>query len=267
MKRRFLKLPGILFLIIGIFLLLNSLQNITGFVTFESPNIKSSSLLGIILVAIGILMLSHSRTSQLEQLVGVFNSRKNNNPEDSFMMTDPELFFGKEGQLNLKKFKEEIAQIKKGSDGEELIKIIDEAYRHRLKAVAESDNEERAGMAEAFLQVLEPNYHRPIHKHEQELEDYSLTREEREEIKNAFRQWDGKLTKQQRRILRGYNLVYSPMDPHSKISYEGTGYNISISNSPSHSAGDYITSNIADLIEKGRKHEAEQRKHKKGATN
>ena len=99
MDRKLLTLPGILFLVIGIFLLLNSIQTLTGFVTFESLNIKSSSLLGIILVIGGILMFSHARTStsELEELIGVFNSKKSRNREESFTLTDPELFFGKVG--------------------------------------------------------------------------------------------------------------------------------------------------------------------------
>ena len=261
MNRRLLAIPGISFLIIGIVLFLNSFQTLTGLVIFENLTVKSSSFIGAIFILAGALILTSARaeTSELEELIGVFNSKKNKNREESFILTDPELFFGKDGQLNLRKFKEEVAHLRKDSAGGELVQIIYNAYSPRLKEIAESKNEERAEIAEEFLRVLDPRYHRPIH-HE---EDYSLTREEREEVKNAFRSWDGKLTKQQRRILRGYNLVYSPMDPHSKISYEGTGYNISVSNSPSHSAGDYITSNIADLIEKGRKHEAEKKKPKK----
>ena len=139
------------------------------------------------------------------------------------------------------------------------MQIIYDAYSHKLKAVAESGNEERAEIAEEFLQVLEPNYHRPIHIHI--IEDYSLTKDEREEIKSAFREYNGRFNAQQKDALRKYKLYTSPgKGGHAKITYEGTNYNIFIS---SHRPSDYRTGihaahNIIDLIEKGRKHEAER---------
>lgn len=55
--KRGLRILGILYLILGIIILLNSFSGVTGFVVFEDADVSGSGFLGVVFVVIGILIL------------------------------------------------------------------------------------------------------------------------------------------------------------------------------------------------------------------
>jgi len=57
---------GIIYLLLGIIILLNSFSGITGFVIFEDVNVKWSSVLGVVFVLIGILIIMISQTLEVK---------------------------------------------------------------------------------------------------------------------------------------------------------------------------------------------------------
>lgn len=156
----------------------------------------------------------------------------------------------------MREFREAIDKIRKGKDGEELLKMAKEECVPGLEKIVENGGE-KGKVAETFLSVLEPE-----HKREEREENYKLSKEEREEIKRAFRQFDGRLNTEQKEILRRYNLVYDNTGRgHSaKIFYNGTKYFVTLARTPSHAAGDYITRDLVSLIEERKREIAERAK-------
>lgn len=254
-KNKYLKFFGITLIIIGLIFII-SLINITGLVILEKIDKGRVSLFSIVFIVLGIIILASTRESELEKIT-VFKSRKARTKEESYMLKDPDLFFGSSGELTLEKFKREINQLRSSSGGEELVGIIREAYESRLIEIAESENSERAEIAQEFLKVLDENYSHVDKKNE----SHRLEKKEREEIKHAFRTYDGRITTEQRTVLKKYNLVfYNSGTSEAKILYPGIGYSVTVSRTPSdYRAGLNIVRDIIDLIEKGRRYKADKK--------
>ena len=255
-KKRILHVISIFFIILGFIILLNSFQTITGFSIYESADFKLSISLSVIFLALGLLIaaVAREKESHLEKSIemSVYNAKSGRTEDENFMMTDPELYFEQSGAISLGRFKRELDLLNQGETGKDLVNMIRSEYEPPLKEMAESEDSEKSRIATAFLKVLDPVYNQQ--ERETQEEDYSISQEEKEQIKNAFNQWNGKLTKQQREILKQHNLIYLSSNPSSKIFYAGTGHMITLSNTPSRPAGSYITKDIAELIKKGRKH-------------
>ncbi len=262
-KKRALQLIAGLYIIAGIVGIINSLSSITGLVIYENISPKLGSLLGIIFLALGILVLIAVREKEsiLETRLAVYNSRKGRTKDENYMMTDPELYFENSGAISLGRFKREINALREGQSGEELVKLVKDEYEPFLEKIAESEDRERSMIAIEFLKVIDPKYQTIITEHHPREEDYSLTREQREEIKNAFRSYDGRVTTEQKAILRKYNLIFDNTGGgEAKIRYPGIGYTVTVSKTPSDlRAGLNLVVNIKELIEKGRKHDLEKK--------
>jgi len=63
MQKRGFKISGIVLVIVGIVLIINSFSGITGFAILENVTNSTSSILGIILVVVGILVSKRGRSS------------------------------------------------------------------------------------------------------------------------------------------------------------------------------------------------------------
>ncbi len=267
-RKRTLNIIGIFYIILGFVILLTSFKTITGFAIIENLQTKISSILGLIVVSIGlsVSIVSRNKESELEKRakISVFNAGKGKESEENYMMTDPELYFEGSGAVSLGRFKREINQLKKGDVGEELVKIIRGEYEPPLRALAESNDREKASIAGAFLRVLDPSYNLSL-KEEKSEQDYRLTSDEREDIKAAFRGFDGLLDQHQRNTLKRYNLVYAEGKKHKHIIYTGTGYKTSIQRhlgKVDPRTGLNTAMNIIELIETGRKHDLEKKSKK-----
>ena len=259
-KRRLLIIIGIAYFVLGACVMLSSFQGITGFLTYTGISGQIRGILGIVFLLIGIFVLITSRKEveegELERSIDVYKLGNNQN-DASYVLLDPEMFFGKEGRVNLGRFRREIEHLRR-EGGEELVKIVYNRYGKALQRIAESNNERKSEVAEAFLRVLDHHYHRPRHREEQE--NLHLSKDEREEIKNAFRQYDGRLTQQQRDVMGKYNLEYEVGGKENKIRYKDSGYSIPISKTPSDfRTGLNTVKYIIELIEQGRRHGLEQR--------
>ena len=93
----------------------------------------------------------------------------------------------------------------------------------------------------------------------------SLSHDEKERIKNAFRSFDGRITTEQNRILKDYNLIYDNSGKgEAKIKYPGLGYVVAISKTPSdRRTGLNMVKEIVGIIVKSREYEANRKKPKK----
>ncbi len=267
MIRKIFRVLGIFYILLGSIILLNAFHSIIGFTIIENIDTKISSFLGIIFIALGLLTTKATREKEsvLEKKVSisVYNARRGNE-NDSLMMTDPELYFENSGAISLGRFTREITALKEGQGGKELVQMVKDEYEPALKKIAESEDAEKASIAERFLKVLDSNYHLQ-RKRDNREENYELSREEREEIKNAFRSYDGRISTEQKEVMKKYNLMFdnSGSRGEAKIRYPGIGYTVTVSRTPSdRRAGLNMVRDILDLIEKGKKHDAEKRSKK-----
>lgn len=268
-KHKLLHILGIFYLIIGFIILLNSFQTITGFAIIQDIQPKISPILGIILISIGLLIstATKEKEGELEKKVklSVYSGKTGQTNDENYRMTDPSLYFEQSGAVSLGRFKRDIQHLRESQDGEELIKIVRDEYEPKLKEIAGSTDKEKANIAVEFLKILDPNY-LPQERESSHKEDYSLTSEEREEIKGAFRQYSGRINKQQREILRKYDLEYDPTGKgdDAKIRHHGADFFITISRHPpsDYRAGIYAAHDIIGLIERLKKHDAEKKSKK-----
>lgn len=190
-KTQLKNLVGFSLMIIGIVLIVSSATITTGNIVLQKIINKQVSTIGIILFLGGVIVLftSNSRKDlegKTEEL-DVYTTRKENpDPERDYFVTDPG-YFGGSG-LSLGRFKEEIARLRETDQG--LVTIVREAYVPPLLRIADGDDY-RARIAKMFLGSLGVSYV----DDEQELsgeenDGEKLSREEREEIKSAFKNLD-----------------------------------------------------------------------------
>ncbi|MDO8508085.1 MAG: hypothetical protein Q7S27_00205 [Nanoarchaeota archaeon] len=261
-KKSILRIIGVFYIILGFLILLNSFGTITGLVIVDNIEPQIISVLGIIVISLGFLITIAIREKEgnLEKNISLNLYKANKGDEnESYMMTDPEFYFESTGAISLGRFKREIHHLKESSTGDELIKIVRESYEPSLIKLAESPDREKSEIAIKFLKVLDPSY-KSIDK---KLESgYTIKRDEREEIKSAFRSYDGRLTQEQRLVLKKFNLEIENGAKHFRIFYSGTNYNSTLQHGkPSDfRTGLNFTTQLVNLIEKGRKHDLEKSK-------
>src|SRR3989344_4721798 len=264
-KKRILHVISIFFIILGFIILLNSFQTITGFSVYESADFKLSISLSVIFLALGLLIaaVAREKESHLEKSIemSVYNAKSGRTEDENYMMTDPELYFEQSGAISLGRFKRELNLLNQGETGKDLVNMIRSEYEPPLKEMAESEDSEKSRIATAFLKVLDPVYNQ---QEREKPKDYSLKKEEREEVKDAFRSFDGTLDRNQRSILRKYNLIYEEGTKHRHIIYAGTGYKTPIQRHPGVDSRTGLNKaiQIIELIETGRKHDAEKKSKK-----
>jgi hypothetical protein len=228
---------------IGISMISDSF-GMTGFAISENGNYASGSIFGIIGMMIfigGVLMLT-TGNGKLEDEVQVYDSSNGKNKDVGryYTMVDKH---GK--RTTLDEFKRMIEEFRREKGGDELVKIAREEYAALLLQRAKEGNEEKAKVARSFLEVLgiKP-----------EEEQYKLAKEERREIINAFHEWGGSPDAKQREILKKYGMYFEKGEVHSKLRYQGTGYFVTASNSPSDVNGaKNMVHEIIKVIEKSRK--------------
>ena len=247
---------GFIFVLIGAFLLLNPLSRITGFAVFEKGEGFINPFLGILFVVGGILMMAAQRRDErhkesgLENEIKVYNGRRNKEggPEDNYMMTDPHLSFGRSGVVSLGEFRRTIQEYRENESGE-LIEIVREEYGKQLREIAESWDEDRAGIAQRFLEVLYEN--------ESREDNFRLSQDDRREIREAFKNWRGRPTDKQTETLTKYGLAYEPQtkkQKHPRIAVPDTNYSITATSKPGEPRiGKNMATDIIRLIEKVRK--------------
>ncbi len=236
-----------LFLIVlGAIILLLSAPSITGFAVFESGSLKAFNFLALAFILIGILLMSHA--INLEKRVAVYddggNKTSKKREDDHFVMTDPHLTFGKNGTVYLGDFRKEIIHYRSlGKDGEEMIEVIRGEYGSSLHQLAASGDADKERVARAFLDILEP-------REEQEEKSYILNSEERREIQEAFRTWEGVIKKPQQEIMNKYSLTYSTGGKHGKFKQNTYGRSVTCSITPSDSGrvGLNVAADIIKMI-------------------
>ncbi len=251
-KKRLTIFIGIAYLLLGFIVILQSFRGLTGFVIFEDVPQQIGWLAGVASIVVGIIVIAVSRGAVI-----VYDAKRARNKEHDYMLRDKHLLFGGE-DLSLKEFKKEIHKLRESNDGEEMVNIVKTEYRPDLEQIVK-DGGKNGEIAEEFLKVLVPSYKR---REEEQEDNFRVSKEEKEEIKHAFRQFDGKLSTEQKNVLRKYNLTYddSGRGPSAKIYYSGTEYWMTVGRTPSKPSGDYITHYLIGIIEQGRKHEKEKSK-------
>ena len=198
MRKKF----GLFFIVLGILTTILASTQITGFVTASDVSGKIPFLLSLLLIAGGlILTTAHVRIREkgLTEKIGVYDSShgKSSNHNSTYHLVDPYLNFGR-SPITLAEFREGVREIRGDS---ELFSIVKEEYEPRLQQIVE-DGGEKAAVARQFLSILEI----------EREESNDLSRDAQREIKDAFRDFDGSLTKRQREVLDKYEISYE----HSK---------------------------------------------------
>lgn len=80
----------------------------------------------------------------------------------------------------------------------------------------------------------------------------SIDKKLKRRIQIAFRDWQGRPTRQQRKLLKRHDLSYEHGSTHGKIVYdENPSWCISVSCTPSsHRAGRYVAKDLLGLLER-----------------
>ena len=189
---------GIGLIFIGLFIILTN-SFITGAVIGFQPQ-NYLGLFGIIIFISGILFITVSRTGSLEEKVKeikVYESGKEDN-DKKYFMTDPFAFFSQK-DINLEEFRELYDVIKRDP---ELLKEAKEIYGQSLLSIVEEKGD-NSKIAKKFLEII---YEGEIPKKESTT---SLTREQKEEVKNAFNAgWRIDFNGVQRDIIKRYGFDY-----------------------------------------------------------
>lgn len=190
---------GIGFIFIGLFIILTN-SFITGAVIGFQPQ-NYLGLFGIIIFISGILLITISKIGSLEEEVKEVNVYDSGKGDDNkrYFMSDPYAFFSYE-DINLGEFRELYGIIKK--DPELLEKAI-EIYGKSLLSIVE-EKKDNSDIAKKFLKII---YEGKIPKTESKV--VLLSKEEKEEIKNAFNAgWNTDFNGVQRNIIRRYEFDY-----------------------------------------------------------
>ncbi len=209
------RLAGFFFFSLGAIACIYSGMRLTGFAISQSFG-GTFFFLGTVLVVGGIILGTYGSNS-LE--IRLYQKEEGRRKED--YMTDPENFFG--GEISLRSFKKEMAEIKKDP---ELLEEVKSAYLIPLIQAYRSEGceSEIAGkyLAEMGFDIEEMDEPR-----------YLLPRKEIEKIKRVFRTSRGSPNKEQREILNKYNLDFSHGGEHGKIFPKNGGQGIVVSLTPS----------------------------------
>ena len=200
---------GIGLIFVGLFVVVTNAV-ITGAVIGFNPE-NYLGLLGIFLFIIGIFLTVVGTASsaggleehveRLGSRIAVYETRRGHKKEkdNTYYMTDPNIFLTDKGNISLNDFKDVYDIVKRDP---ELLERAREVYGKSLLSIAQSRDKNKAEIAREFLKVL---YEGKIPKEEKPV----INKEEREEIKNAFSVgWRTDFNGAQKGILRKYGLWY-----------------------------------------------------------
>ncbi len=213
---------GLIFLFIGFVFTLIYIFNITGYAVSEQLDFKNVPYYILFFFLAGIITMSLGKReseSALESDVRAYDSSNGKSKEhDKFYIMEDQ-----HGRVSLGQLKNEVSRI----DGDpELMQIIREDHSPGLIKIVKSHSNGYE-VARAFLDVL------GIHV-EEKNEKYELSKNEKNEIKAAFKEWSGTPDSRQKKILDRYNLVYEKGSPHGHIKRkDGKGGNVIVSSTPS----------------------------------
>ena len=233
-KKRIL---GYLFIAVGIALFIRNIVFTGAVIGTSITNYFSIFAIGFFVGGILLILTSKKR---LEVFL-----RQGTYEDERMTMTDPELYFGDVGFVNLASFKRIINRDKKNPD---LIEIYRE-YEPDLMELRESENKDTSRVAESFLQVLLGKSYAP--KGEEPTKRVLISKDEKQEIRNAFNGgWSGSPTTEQGRVLRKYGFDYASGPGHGEIySTEFSGIKAKTSSSPSDvNAGKNVGRDVINLV-------------------
>lgn len=231
---------GAIIFVIGISLLMFLKFGMIGYVVSET-NVTSEitnffwGILNLMFIIGGLLMILG-----LEKEVSVFSiARKFQDKtysENEIYITDPYNNFGNQkGTISLEEFRTKINEFKKDP---ELMEVIKEEYYSPLKDIKDGGGE-KAIFAVKFLEVL--GY--------PEEKSGGLSKDEKNRIKNTFKNYTNGLTPAQKKIIKEYGGKIEDTERHYKIIF-GKTRPVTVSRSPSDKrAGLNISHNIIHLIE------------------
>lgn len=234
----------------GLFLILNSSLSLTGFVIFESRGRAIFNFLGAVFIVLGIILFNYKPSLEVVVYDATHGKSKREARGHNYRITDPNFYFGQKGTegISLSDFRKEVEDLRRSPDGQELIGIVRETYGPQLEKAIKSGEPEKARVAREFLAVLyNREYARNLGRERREL-----SKQEAEEIRNAFKDWEGRPNVKQARILRAYGFVYEPGKSHPHIrSSEYHDLFVSVSSTPSDiHAGDNAAKDVINLIER-----------------
>ena len=255
MFKKLVRVLGFCFILIGIFLALNSFAGITAFATLEKLNNFVGSFMAVVFVIGGVLIImalrkdEHKEETGLVRKISVYDNSngKDEHVDRAYRITDPNLNFGSKGEISLGEFKKGVEEIKRE---EGLIGIVKEEYVPQLRKIYEEGDDEKKRIAKAFLEVLDERIDEKAD--EKKRENYKVDDGEKSRIIRVFgRGWKNRPNTEQAEVLRDYDLVFEPGGKHPKIRYSKDGsYFIQVSLSPSDTnAGKAIGRDIVKLIE------------------
>lgn len=238
---------GLALVIWGLVLIFIGQVSITGFVIVGDLNFEWRFVLGLVLVVGGFLifMSSREKVSVLEGVVDVYDATNGKNPsaERDYHLLDPYLSFGR-ADITLRDFKQGIVAIR---EDEELFSIVKGEYGPPLIKLREAGGE-KGRIATQFLNVLGYTEEDSINSRD------LVSPEERKEIKDTFKEWDGSLSRRQREMLDKYNIGYekSRAGSHWHLTY-GEKMVTASSSSSDWKAGRNVASDLLRMIEHRRK--------------
>lgn len=199
------RVVGILLFVKGTILLISAQTGITGNIISETIG-SFSSILGLIMIVGGLFMFG------LEKSLQVYSTgNKNTSPEQAYHITDPELLLSDTGRLSLEEFRQQVNKIKNDS---ELIQLVEDSYIDSLKKI-KMQGGEKAKIAKYFLEEIG-------------------IKEEKQEIKELFKEWRHELNNEQKKYLeKNYNVDYKTEGKHIKLYSPITGKSTSLVRTPS----------------------------------
>lgn len=222
---------GFFLIFLGTLIFLSSFSGITGNVVGYTS--IDFNLIGFFIVLSGLIIVVISKKS-LDDVVIVYRlgDRQNGDDDSNSFMTDPHLHLSRNGRVSLSEFRREIESLREIPGGEELIDLVRDTYVPQLKKIANQGNEEKAEVAKMFLHALDIPYQ------ESSESKGKLPKREVEELKSAFKSYNGTMTRRQLEVIRKHGLTFYPSESgqHPRIGYEN-GEQVVIAGTP----GDWRT--------------------------
>jgi hypothetical protein len=241
MQKKFFRTLGIISFLLSFIFIANSFSGLTGFAIVEKVNSRASSFLGILFFIFGLIAILSTRLerkSKLELKVVDRSGGKDSNHDRAYLLVDSVGELGG-GTITLGDFRKQVNALRE--EGDELVEIVRDAYGDSLKQLARA-GDGSSQVAREFLSVLGEKV--------DEERSYVLPREEKREIIDAFRSYNGNITSNQRGILQAYGVEFITEKNHYKFKFP-SGESIILSKSPSdRMAGQVIAHDLIKLIEK-----------------
>lgn len=249
---------GICYLVVGAFFILAAGNIITASVirtTFSKTTASFTGLVCIIaavmLFAAGVKTERTERKSELELKLIDDNPGKNKNPERDYKLLESTNEFGQRGKpLSLGEFKKYLHEL----NDPELTNYLRQTYGPVFREKALRGSETEKPIARAFYEVLTGQNL----VDEQSQESNALSREEKEQIKAAFRSYNGIVTKDMRAVFDKYGFRYENGGSHYIINNSEGKRVATLSASPSDGrTGQNFAHDIIHAIESHKKKKSE----------